>query len=81
VSVSVGQRSVSLKKRNTSGTQATIEVWSKQRDNCWISKRRVACDVTMWKSTLLELVEANKPKHKVYRVDQLLKQHVHKSFV
>jgi hypothetical protein len=26
VSVSVGQRSVSLKKRNTSGTQATIEV-------------------------------------------------------
>jgi hypothetical protein len=43
----------------------------------WLERRRVACDMKMRKSALMELVEPNRPKDKVYSTGQFLKRHGH----
>jgi transposase len=43
----------------------------------WPQRIGVACDIKMRKIVLMELVEAHRPKGKVFRVDQLLKHNGH----
>lgn len=43
----------------------------------WLRRKGVACDEHMTKTVLIDLIEINKPREKVFRVDKLMQLHGH----